>query len=135
MIHCIQDIFPNFAAVSYELYYHTGDGAMPFQICYFYDINSVSCDAVVTDIGERYCDYGADKTPDSLDSDFSTTVFNGFELIPANRKNCRYIIHAPAYAGSFFGENFVRFCYIGALQLVSDLGLNSVAFPLSLIHI
>ena len=103
---------------------------MPFQICYFYDINSVSCDAVVTDIGERYCDYGADKTPDSLDSDFSTTVFNGFELIPANRKNCRYIIHAPAYAGSFFGENFVRFCYIGALQLVSDLGLNSVAFPL-----
>ena len=103
---------------------------MPFQICYFYDINSVSCDAVVTDIGERYCDYGADKTPDSLDSDFSTTVFNGFELIPANRKNCRYIIHAPAYAGSFFGEDFVRFCYIGALQLVSDLGLNSVAFPL-----
>lgn len=103
---------------------------MPFQICYFYDINSVSCDAVVADIGERYCDCGADKNLDSLGSDFSTTVFNGFELKPANRNDCRYIIHAPAYARSCFGENFVRFCYTGALQLVSDLGLNSVAFPL-----
>ena len=61
-----------------------------------------------------------------------TVSISEYSLTPARQRDCRYVIRTPvAYAeDSLSDPDAVRYCYKSALQIVHDLGLRSVAFPL-----
>ena len=61
-----------------------------------------------------------------------TVSISEYSLTPARQKSCRYVIRTPVAYGEhqLCNPNVVRYCYKSALQIVHDLGLRSVAFPL-----
>ena len=61
-----------------------------------------------------------------------TVSISEYFLTPARQRDCRYVIRMPVAYGenSLSDPDAVRYCYKSALQIVHDLGLRSVAFPL-----
>lgn len=61
-----------------------------------------------------------------------TVSISEYSLTPARQRDCRYVIRTPVPCGenSLSDPDAVRYCYKSALQIVHDLGLRSVAFPL-----
>ena len=110
---------------------------MPFQIVEA-KIEAVSCDAKVEPFLDRSGAAGAQFYPlrgagqyDEYDR-LETISISEYALTPARQRNCRYVIRTPVPcdAAALNDPDIVRHCYQCALQIVHDLGLKTVAFPL-----
>ncbi len=112
---------------------------MPFQI--IRDRKDADwCDAVVdtsaasgdqTDLDGVHIELVTDNSRREDHDELRTVGIGEYELIRPDRGSSKYRIHAPIpQNGMHTGPEIIRHCYRSALQIVSDLGLKSVAFPL-----